>query len=239
MYSVELDENKYFTGSYASVGSVEGGIFVEELPPANGHQCCYKYDYHDVTTEETVMVPVIDKETGMQKFENGEPVFDTETRSVTRSVLGWVFDEQKHHELMEQEFNAVKQAKISELSSICEQTIFEGLDIETTLGVEHFSLEISDQLEIINQYNNVLNGAKEIPYHSDDKPCRMFSAEEMITVATKSSEYVLYNRTYFNYIKETVKRCTTVEEVNNVNWGMALSEDLDAKFVEITGVSTR
>lgn len=32
MYSVKLDENKYFTGSYASVGSIPGGVMVDSLP---------------------------------------------------------------------------------------------------------------------------------------------------------------------------------------------------------------
>jgi hypothetical protein len=35
LYSVKLDENNYFTGSYALVGKVDGGIEIPILPSTN------------------------------------------------------------------------------------------------------------------------------------------------------------------------------------------------------------
>lgn len=47
MYSVQLDENGYFTGSYAEVGSVEDGVSVPSLPPDMSKATCYKLE-HDI-----------------------------------------------------------------------------------------------------------------------------------------------------------------------------------------------
>lgn len=35
MYTVELDDNNYYTGNYASKGNVNNGLTVESLPPYN------------------------------------------------------------------------------------------------------------------------------------------------------------------------------------------------------------
>lgn len=41
MYSVLLDENGFFTGAYATVGSISNGTQVGTLPPAE-NSLCYK-----------------------------------------------------------------------------------------------------------------------------------------------------------------------------------------------------
>ena len=38
-----LDKNNYFTGSYAIVGDIEGGIEVKELPPMEDHKKMLAY----------------------------------------------------------------------------------------------------------------------------------------------------------------------------------------------------
>lgn len=46
MIIVQLDENKYFTGSYAKVGSIQNGVEVYDLPEdlSNHKTTCWKYD---------------------------------------------------------------------------------------------------------------------------------------------------------------------------------------------------
>ena len=43
-------------------------------------------------------------------------------------------------------FDEIQTEKLSNLSEICNQTIVAGMDVETTEGIEHFSLEETDQL---------------------------------------------------------------------------------------------
>ena len=41
MYNVGLDENNFYNGSYAEVGTVPNGVDVETLPPAIDQLCYY------------------------------------------------------------------------------------------------------------------------------------------------------------------------------------------------------
>lgn len=134
----------------------------------------------------------------------------------------------------------IKERKIGELSVVCEETIVSGIDVTTTKGVEHFSLELTDQIEITNQYGKVTQGATEVLYHADGDGgnCRMFSAQEMTDVTIKVAEHVTYHRTYFNEIKAWVNRSTTVDEVNAITYGLALPTDLDEHLVSLVGKSS-
>ena len=61
MYNVQLDENLFFTGNYAKVGSVKNGVSVDKLPPSD-NALCYKLVDVEVTTEheEPVLQYMID-----------------------------------------------------------------------------------------------------------------------------------------------------------------------------------
>lgn len=73
-----LDKNNYFTGSYAIVGDIEGGIEVKELPPEKDSNKMLAY-----------------------KLVKNK----------------WVLDENKYQEILNQEAEEEKQAKIKELQS--------------------------------------------------------------------------------------------------------------------------
>lgn len=133
----------------------------------------------------------------------------------------------------------IKAQKLNELSAICNETIYSGIDVETTEGIEHFSLEIEDQINISAQATAVRNGAIEVPYHADDKGCRMFSVEEMLAVEAHAYMYKTFNTTYFNKLKTWVLRCETVEEINSILYGSELPDDLDAELVTLTGYSSK
>lgn len=51
MYNVQLDENMFYTGSYAKVGTVNNGVNVETLPPSE-NSLCYKLVDAEVTVNE-------------------------------------------------------------------------------------------------------------------------------------------------------------------------------------------
>lgn len=73
-----LLKDNYFTGNYAKIGDIEGGIEVKELPPEEDSKKMLAY-----------------------KLEN----------------KNWVFDENKYQEILNQETEEEKQAKIKELQS--------------------------------------------------------------------------------------------------------------------------
>ena len=150
--------------------------------------------------------------------------------------------EPEPHEPTEEEIalslERAKLNKINELSSACEKTIHKGIDIETSLGIEHFSLTLEDQLNITAQSNVIRLGATEVPYHDDDGNCRMFSAEEMFNIETNVYIFKVYNTTYFNRLKAWIHRCVSFEEIDDITYGTALPEDLDNQLMELTGLSS-
>lgn len=132
----------------------------------------------------------------------------------------------------------IKARKLNELSRICEQVIINGITVETSKGLEHFSLTVYDQMDLTQQVSKIKEGATQVQYHADDGICRWFTAEEIVVIATKADFHATYNKTYFNHLKALVVRSETIEEVNSVVWGQTLPEDLDTNFVSLVGVST-
>lgn len=135
-------------------------------------------------------------------------------------------------------FEIQKDSKWKEVNQTCTDIIYSGIDVETSLGVEHFSLQQFDQMEIKTLADRIMIGALQVPYHADGKLCRMFTAEEMTAIATKSIEYVTYHKTYVNSLHQWIKRCETEEELNAIEYGVPLPIDLDENLVMITGVSS-
>lgn len=232
MYSVKLDETKHFTGAYASVGSIEGGIQIESLPP--DLNTSYKYDYHEITTTEQ----------RVKTDEMGNPIYisegvlEYEEVQVVNNVLEWFLDEELETQKSIEELETQRQEKIKELSEQCEKTITSGINVQTTYGSEHFSLQLSDQIEIDYQYGLVLTGESQVYYHADDTLARMFSAEEMTAIHLAKQEHVKFYRTYFNMLKQMVKDCKTKEQIAVITWGQSLTATLDAQFKVLVGKST-
>lgn len=131
MYSVLLNNEKYFTGNFAKVGSIPGGIMVDTLPSdIYGEKSLYwKYGEYEVEKiiqnpiqSEPIKTPVIDESTGEQKVdENGELVYielpgeiTYEEQVVTETKFGWNFDKEKYEtEVIEK----IKKEKIDFLES--------------------------------------------------------------------------------------------------------------------------
>lgn len=100
MYIIKLDENKYFTGSYAKRGSIEGGIAIDSLPPdlSNHKTTCWKRE--EEVSYQSNQVPVIDETTQEQKVDDeGNLVFRTETIKIVNQI--WKFDEEKHKKILD------------------------------------------------------------------------------------------------------------------------------------------
>ena len=132
----------------------------------------------------------------------------------------------------------IQSQKLNELSQSCEQIIYGGINVQTSIGLEHFSLTLEDQINIQNQVSMVLQGATQVPYHADNTTCRMFNAEEITAIGTIAISFKTYHTTYFNKLKQLVLECITVEEVMNITYGMALPINLDTELIALTGKSS-
>lgn len=76
------------------------------------------------------------------------------------------------------------------------------LNIEYNTKTLNLSLESSNIAgEITALQTKYMFGVKSVPYHSSGQICREFTAEEMIHIANKVMEYVVYCITLSNHIK--------------------------------------
>ena len=115
-------------------------------------------------------------------------------------------------------FEEIQTEKLSNLSEICNQTIVAGMDVETTEGMEHFSLEETDQINLTTALSAIEQGAKGYPYHADKKLCRMFTAVELKAIAKKATAHKLYHTTLCNHLLILARRATTTAELDNITY---------------------
>lgn len=115
-------------------------------------------------------------------------------------------------------FEEIQTEKLSSLSEICNQTIVAGMDVETTEGIEHFSLEETDQINLTTALSAIEQGAKGYPYHADKKLCRMFTAVELKAIAEKATAHKLYHTTLCNHLLILARRATTIAELDKITY---------------------
>ena len=136
--------------------------------------------------------------------------------------------------LTQEELESLKSQKEQFLSSSCNSAITAGMDVETTQGTEHFSLEETDQINLTTAYNAVKMGAEGYPYHADKKLCRMFTAKEIEDISNASIQHKLYHTTLCNHLLTWVRRSTTEEELNEITYSADnLPNDLKANMEEV------
>lgn len=127
----------------------------------------------------------------------------------------------------EQSFSEQQKKKELEISLECNQVITSGIDVETTVGIEHFSLEETDQINLTNAISAIAQGATMYPYHANGQLCRMFSAEELQDIVQASTEFIVYHTTLCNHLLTWVRRVTTIEELQQITYSIDnLPEDL-------------
>lgn len=63
----------------------------------------------------------------------------------------------------------IRTLKKNEISDACEQTIYNGIDVEMSAGTQHFSLTEKDQINIFGLQATIESGETRIEYHSDGK----------------------------------------------------------------------
>ena len=117
-------------------------------------------------------------------------------------------------------FDEIQTQKLSSLSEICNQTIVAGMDVETTEGIEHFSLEETDQINLTTALSAIEQGAKGYPYHADKKLCHMFTAVELKAIAEKATAHKLYHTTLCNHLLTLTRRATTTAELDKITYSV-------------------
>lgn len=128
----------------------------------------------------------------------------------------------------------IRADKLKELSTSCNAAITAGMDVETTQGVEHFSLQETDQINLTTALSAIQNGSTGYLYHADGQLCRLFSAKEIQDIAEASIKHKLYHTTLCNYLMAWVRRIEDKKELANVKYSIEnLPQDLKQNMIDI------
>lgn len=118
----------------------------------------------------------------------------------------------------------IKKNKLIELSEMCEKTIFTGIDVELSIGLEHFSLTEKDQINLFGKQLQLSSGVEKIEYHEDGHACKYYSAKDMEKIIDTAFSYVSYNTTYCNALNMWVRGSHSIGEIYSIYWGIDATE---------------
>ena len=128
----------------------------------------------------------------------------------------------------------IRADKLVELSASCNASITAGMDVETTQGTEHFSLQETDQINLTTALSAVQAGAPGYPYHADGQLCRLFTAAEIQAIAAASVKHKLYHTTLCNHLLTWARRAETKEELSGITYASdGMPEDLAANMASV------
>lgn len=117
-----------------------------------------------------------------------------------------------------------REAKIEELSVACNNAINAGTQVQLSDGsAESFTYGLVDQSNVSEMFNAVLLGATEYPYHANDDDCRMYNAQDIVTIYATLSAFKTGQTTYHNQLKRYTKALTSQEEIEAVTYGQELT----------------
>lgn len=116
-----------------------------------------------------------------------------------------------------------RNAKIQEMSLRCNTLIVEGVEVQLQDGEKHhFRMTVEDQLNLLFADRALSKGERYVLYHETNSTCRIFSAEDMKRIIDATNKHRQYHTTYFNLLKHCINTMNTVEEINNVVYGVDL-----------------
>ena len=125
-----------------------------------------------------------------------------------------------------------RKAKYKEITTACEQTIYAGVDVSTSSGVEHFSLTEKDQINLFGKKMQLLAGEEKLEYHEDGQPCKYFSAADMQNIVDRAMFFVSYNTTYCNAMNMWIKAITKPGDFEQIQWGVKIPEEFQNEVLK-------
>ena len=125
-----------------------------------------------------------------------------------------------------------KQGRDQAINSAMEQAIYDGIDVETTYGMEHFTLNTNDQTLLLGIYGMVQQGITQYPYHSvgaksrSNNICTVYSDEDIGKIAVAAFAHITFHESYANMLLQWLARETNRETVYTIQYGATLPSDL-------------
>ena len=126
----------------------------------------------------------------------------------------------------------VKNQKIEEISNKCNEIIFNGIDVDLSIGKKHFSLTIEDQLNLFGKQSQILSEEERFEYHADGESCIYFSKEDMMKIIQSAMQFVSYHTTYCNSMFQWIKSLESKENILTINYGDLIPEEYQSEVLK-------
>ena len=152
-----------------------------------------------------------------------------------------VSSDEEARRIVEPTLEEVISDKLKEISDICEQTIYNGIDVTLSDGItKHFSLKTEDQINLNGLVSQVsignIKAENGVPYHADGEICTLFSIADFTLVANSATAFVLQQTTYCNHLMMYVRSLENVEAVKAVTYGQELTGEFLESYKNIMGL---
>lgn len=119
----------------------------------------------------------------------------------------------------------IKESKKQEIRLMYQSVTASGIDVEMSTGRQHFPLGNEDITFLMGKKIELESGASEVSYQDSNNRCMFVSSEDMQAIITTALTFVNVQTTYRNNLCEWVDLCKTKEEVESINYGIAIPEE--------------
>lgn len=120
----------------------------------------------------------------------------------------------------------VKTSKKQEIGMLYQSTIESGIDVDLSIGTQHFPLSNEDMIFLMGKKIELESGALEVSYQDSDNHCMFLSRDDMQAIIMAAFSFINTQTTYRNNLFEWVDQCTTSEDVEAVAYGI----DIPAEY---------
>lgn len=131
------------------------------------------------------------------------------------------------------DFETTKESKLVEINLACNHYIEEGIDYNGS----HYSYTNDDQKNIATLMKFMETTNLSVPYHADGESCRAYSVDEFTAIFALQNYNLMHHTSYANQLKLYVNSLTTVDAINNVQYGQELTGEYLNTYNEMIGMT--
>ncbi|MCM1236872.1 MAG: acyl carrier protein [Ruminococcus flavefaciens] len=119
----------------------------------------------------------------------------------------------------------VKETKRQEIRMAYQSVKAAGVDVELSVGREHFPLSDEEVSFLYGKQIELSTGNNEpVAYQDSSNRCKFYSKDDMQIIINEAFKFVSYQTTYRNSLWEWIDECQTKEEVEAIFYGCDIPE---------------
>lgn len=120
----------------------------------------------------------------------------------------------------------LKDYKLDLIGTACQQDVYNGIDIDTSIGVHHYSYQPEDQRNLDSFITTMLlcgqlhvTSVTELPYHYDGGICELMPVSDIFIIFSQMKAALVAKITYGNLLKTMIRKSEDVDWLKQVNYG--------------------